>query len=250
MTADNNPAYILEKYFQTYNRVIRQLSDSSVKHYCEAIKKISAILRQKNIIKDSLYEITDLDALENIMAVLDGLEEFKELDMRGHHMYSCGFKRYYEFASASNFKGVNINIFDDSSNIDIPPQIRTGTITTYKRSTILKNQVIASANFKCEINPSHKTFISSSSNNQYMEAHHIIHLKHQSVINHNLDIFSNVICLCPICHRLLHYGIEKDKFPVLSNIYNQRHERLKNSGLVLSKDDFFELTLRTGKIES
>ena len=241
----DDKTYVLEKYFQTYNRIIRQLSDSSVKHYCDAVKKISAILKKHNVIKSSLYEITDLDTLDNIMVFLDGLEEFKDLDARGHNMYSCGFKRYYEFASASNFNDVNINIFDDSSkNIDIPPQIYTGTITTYKRSSILKNQVIASANYKCEINPLHKTFISCSTNNQYMEAHHIIHLSHQKKFKHNIDIFSNVICLCPICHRLLHYGLEKDKLPVLNNIYKQRNERLKNSGLDLSKDDFLELTLR------
>lgn len=242
--SDNNTFYIMEKYFRTYNRDFRHLSESSIKHYCEAIKKISAILKHDGQIKDSLYEITDVETLDIIMGYLDGHKEYQDMDARGHHMYSCGFKRYYEFASASDFKGISISAFDElSKDTAMLPQVYTGTVTAYKRSSIIKNQVIASANYKCEINPSHKTFIAKSSNNQYMEAHHIIQMSHQGEFRYSLDIFSNVICLCPVCHRLLHYGVDEERLPVLSSIYNVRHERLKNSGLELSKNDFLELTL-------
>ncbi len=57
----------------------------------------------------------------------------------------------------------------------------------------------------------------------------------------SIDIYANVICLCPICHRMLHYGMESEKRRVLEVIYNNRKKRLKNSGINLSRNEFVEL---------
>ncbi|HAR79879.1 MAG TPA: hypothetical protein DCR21_03520 [Succinivibrionaceae bacterium] len=240
-------SYILEKYFKSYNRDFQKLSESSIKHYCEAIKKISQILRSSNKVQDSLYEITDLNELDDIRQFLDKNQEYQELDERGHRMYSCGFKKYYEFATASGFEkiGINISDFDNiTDEVDNSPVLITDTVSHYKRSTILKNQVMLSSHYLCEINKKHTTFTAKASNKQYMEGHHIIPIKYQKEFKANLDVYSNIICLCPICHRLLHYGIDSEKEPLLTTIYSSRKERLNHSGIVLTKDDFLDLTLR------
>lgn len=246
MKEDTFDSYILEQYFRVYNRKFHGLTESSVNHYCDAIKKISSILRSNNMVIDSLYEVSDLNELDKIRNFLDNNIEFKALNTRGHHMYSSGFKKYYEFASAVSFDkiGNEIKSFDNLSNeIKIPPRLVGRVVNQRIRSSIVKNQVILAANYHCEINKAHSTFTAQTTNKQYMEGHHLIALSHQDEFENSLDIYSNVMCLCPICHRLLHYGIEKEKRPLLDFIYSKRQDRLKNSGILLTKDDFLDLTL-------
>lgn len=246
MKKDTSDSYILEQYFRTYNKNFQKLSDSSIAHYCEAIKKISSILRSYNKISDSLYEITDLNELDKIREFLDNNREFLELNTRGHNMYSCGFKKYYEFASANSFDkiGKEISSFDNLSNeIKVPPRLVETIVNRRNRSSIVKKHVISAAHFHCEISNEHATFTAQATNEQYMEGHHLIALSHQNEFEISLDIYSNVMCLCPVCHRLLHFGIEKEKRPLLDFIYSKRQDRLKNSGIILTKDDFFDLTL-------
>lgn len=241
----NQHIYLLEEYFKTFNRELCKLSESSVNHYCDSIRKISEILVRHNLISESLYEITDLDQLDKVRMFLENLPEFRELDERGHRMYSCGFKKYYEFALGDTFQGIgrNIETMDHVSLDENIPTLVTTNTTTFRRSNIIKSQVIKCAEYKCELDGNHITFTSASTLKPYMEAHHIIALMNQKEFNKNLDIYSNVICLCPICHRLLHYGIEKEKLPILERIFTLRQERLAMSGLILTKNDFLDLTL-------
>ena len=74
-----------------------------------------------------------------------------------------------------------------------------------------------------------------------MEGHHIIPLRHQEEFNVSLDVYANVICLCPTCHRMLHYARTEDKLDSLNMIYHERADRLATSGIRLSNDDFIEL---------
>ena len=53
----------------------------------------------------------------------------------------------------------------------------------------------------------------------------------QNIFNCNLDMYANIVSLCPICHRLLHHGLQNEKMFVLKKIYDEREVRLKNSGI-------------------
>ena len=68
-------------------------------------------------------------------------------------------------------------------------------------------QSIESAKYECEINSKHKTFTAKSTGMPYMEGHHMLPMKYQDRFKSSLDVYANIICLCPICHRLLHYGV-------------------------------------------
>ena len=49
--------------------------------------------------------------------------------------------------------------------------------------------------------------------------------------------------LCPICHRKIHYGMKDDRKQMMNQIYVERIERLVNSGIVLSKEEFVNLVV-------
>ena len=61
---------MLMKYYIKYLKEIRGLSDSSIGHYTQAMRKISSFLVEKNMIQETVYEIQDIGELEVIKTYL------------------------------------------------------------------------------------------------------------------------------------------------------------------------------------
>lgn len=234
--------YVLMMYYIKYLKEIRKVSDSSVKHYQDALRYISKYLVQKNMLQKSVYEIQDIGELEIIRAFLYSDEDFVALDRRGHRMYSAGFNNYYKFACGEGFTNIHQQIRVLDTEVPISEK-HTTTQTTWKRSSIIKRQSVESAGYLCEIDSKHKTFTAKTTGYPYMEAHHILPMRIQDKFTKSLDVYANIICLCPICHRLLHYGIENEKETVLDKVYYERSERLATSGLKISRDDFKRIVI-------
>ena len=76
-----------------------------------------------------------------------------------------------------------------------------------------------------------------------MEGHHLLPLSQQHNFTTSLDVYANIICLCPICHRLLHFGTDKDRIQAISKLYEKREFRLENSGIKITKNDAIELAM-------
>lgn len=233
--------YVLMVYYVEYLKKIRKVSDSTIKHYQQAMRYISNFLVKKEKIKCSIYEILDIDELKIIKEYLYSDPDFIEIDIRGHRMYSAGFNHYFRFANGKEFKNIYHQIED--MDIEIPVEDKQVSLRdTWKRSSIIKLQSIEAAGYECEANSKHKTFIAKSTGKPYMEGHHALPMKYQDRFKSSLDIYANIICLCPTCHRLLHYGIISEKINVIYKIYYDRVERLAASGIRISKTEFENLT--------
>lgn len=83
---------------------------------------------------------------------------------------------------------------------------------------------------------SHKTFLKPDGT-LYMEVHHLIPLEQQSHFENKLDTKANLVPVCPLCHRLLHYGCKVEIDKLLTELYNERQEVLKQSGLDIALDE-------------
>lgn len=232
--------YVLEQYYVKYLKEIRGVSESTIKHYQDALRYISKYLVGKGKLKQSVYEIQDIGELEGLRTFLYTELDFMSLDKRGHQMYSAGFNNYYKFASGQMFTNLHQQI--TSMDIEIPVANEKDVFqTVWKRSPIIRNQSMEAAGFQCEINSAHKTFIAKSNGYPYMEGHHAISLRLQGIFSKSLDVYANIICLCPTCHRLLHYGIDSEKEYLLDKIYYDRSDRLAASGIVVSNSEFKRL---------
>ena len=234
--------YMLLQYYIKYLKQVRNLSDSSVGHYTQAINRISKLLRDRDMIKDTIYELKDIGELEVIRNYVYNDPEFVALDTRGNRMYSAGLNNYYRFAIGEEL----FDKKDSLQSLDMVLPIGEKTIITHeewKRSSIIKLQTLESAGYKCEINQKHNTFIAQSNGKQYMEGHHAIPMHYQDKFSQSIDIYANVICLCPICHRLLHYGRDSEKKQFVTQVYETRKERLEVSGIKISKSDFIQLAI-------
>lgn len=168
--------------------------------------------------------------------------DFVELDNRGNRMYSAGLNNYYRFASGENYEKERKKVIQ--MDMPLPPTEQiTITQSIWKRSNILKIQALAFANYSCEIDKKHESFIAENSGKPYMEGHHAIPMRLQGKFNQGLDIYANIICLCPLCHRKIHYGVKAEKVKMMHQIYEERAERLANSGLDLGRKEFTEIIL-------
>lgn len=234
--------YQLLIYYEKYLKEIRQVSDTTVKHYKDALRYISRFLADRGKIEKSIFEIQDIKDLEVLREYLYSDLEFLDLNKRGHQMYSAGFNNYYRFANGEGFKKISKKI--EIMDTEIPvKETRIITSTEWKRSNIIKVQSIESAGYLCEIDSNHITFTSKGTGHQYMEGHHAIPIKYQNEFENSLDVYANIVCLCPICHRLLHYGVESEKETVVKKIYHDRADRLALSGLRISERDFSKLII-------
>lgn len=234
--------YVLMTYYTRYLKEIRKVSDSTVKHYQEALKYISKYLIKKGKLQQTVYEIYDIDELEVIKAYLYSDSDFIALDRRGHRMYSAGFNNYYKFASGIGFASIHRKISVMDMEIQVVEK-QTRSSTFWKRSSIIKIQSLESAGYQCEINSEHVTFTAKSTGYPYMEGHHVLPMRFQNKFTRSLDVYANIVCLCPICHRLLHYGVASEKEIALNKIYYDRSERLAASGIKISKMDFERLVM-------
>ena len=201
------------------------------------------MLVDREKIEETIYEIQDIGELEMIKTYLFNDLEFIDLNAKGHQMYSSGLNNYLRFAYGEDFANAGndkIQLLD----IELPvPSKKVREISAHARSSIIKLQSIESAGYRCEFDDSHVTFTAKSTGHPYMEGHHAVSMKYQDKFDHSLDVYANVVCLCPICHRLLHYGVETEKNTVLDKIYYGRADRLDASGIRIGKDDFKKLVI-------
>ncbi len=242
MAQKESKEYILKQYFARYIREVQHDSESTVKHYFEALKYISKLLVARGMLKESIYEVESVEELLNLNGVLSNDPEYVKTNKDGHNMYSAGMNHYIMFARGEGFTDVHGKI--QAMDIEVPkPKKVTGTASSWVRNGLVKKQAMQSADYVCEVNPGHTTFIEKGTDHPYMEGHHAIPMGLQDRFGESLDIYANIVCLCPICHRLMHYGMPCDKKGPLDKIYADRADRLANCGIKLSKDEFESFVL-------
>ncbi len=95
------------------------------------------------------------------------------------------------------------------------------------------------ADYKCEFDNEHLTFIGKSGN-AFMEMHYLIPMAAQGDFENNLDCIENIISLCPNCHSGIHYGNEAWRKTFLQSLYLKREDALRKAGIYISFDILFE----------
>lgn len=112
-----------------------------------------------------------------------------------------------------------------------PPRCGGGGGNRYRRDAVVAASAQRRANFQCEVDPLHATFISRVSGANFVEAHHLVPMSLQPAYSVSLDVVENLIILCPTCHRLLHHGKWNAKKPILDQLLTQRHIGLAERGI-------------------
>lgn len=119
---------------------------------------------------------------------------------------------------------------DGSETIDKPLKVKTKkriSIFSYPRDPRKAKNSLKKAEYKCEINNNHKTFIARLTNQKYTEAHHIIPIELQDKFNQSLDVEANIASLCSTCHNQIHKGLPNEIIKMIKLLYKKRVDRLE-----------------------
>lgn len=118
-------------------------------------------------------------------------------------------------------------------------------VLAWERDVNVARRALSNASYRCEIAPEHLTFQVKKSGHQFMEAHHLIPMREQYHIVHNIDVVSNVVSLCPNCHRKIHHADSETKKSMLRGLYKSRQEALHEEGLSFTFEEllnFYSIT--------
>jgi len=133
-------------------------------------------------------------------------------------------------------------VVESAGGIPLPKIKKSGVAgTAFQRNPNVAAAALKHANFKCEIDPQHQTFISNSKGNPYVEAHHLIPFGSQGGFPFSLDVTANIVALCPLCHRRLHHGKKVDKVKDLKTLLAKRKTKLLEKQLKISPAELVRL---------
>ncbi|MDC0870347.1 HNH endonuclease [Flavobacteriaceae bacterium] len=96
------------------------------------------------------------------------------------------------------------------------------------------------ANFQCENDPTHKTFISARTGKQFVEAHHLVPMEYQGDFAVSIDVPENIISLCPNCHRAFHNSEASIQEGLIAKFFALRSSSLEERGIYISLDKLLE----------
>lgn len=115
-----------------------------------------------------------------------------------------------------------------------------------RRIPRIARQSLAAAGFVCAMDSHHLTF-STGKGTVYMESHHLIPCTYSNAKYFwqtrrlNIDCMSNIVCLCPTCHRKIHFAAPDEKRAMLKQVYEKQRQRLCDAGLNISFEELAKL---------
>jgi hypothetical protein len=113
-----------------------------------------------------------------------------------------------------------------------------GEYYSYPRDAKIAANALKRANYLCEMNKEHPSFIRRSNNQNYTEPHHLIPLAFQDDFQYSLDVEANIISLCSNCHNEIHYG--RNPEIIIRKLYQERKDELKTAGIFITLGDLIK----------
>lgn len=107
-------------------------------------------------------------------------------------------------------------------------------VQLYPRSTEKAWNALFHARFQCEVDAEHVIPEKKNSIYQLAEPHHLVPLRFANEFPYSLDVEENIVSLCPLCHRQLHHGQEREE--LLKKLYEDRKELLQSAGIEVTWD--------------
>ncbi|MBR6863350.1 MAG: HNH endonuclease [Bacteroidales bacterium] len=150
------------------------------------------------------------------------------------------FQRLIQEADAPEEK-----IFDDNSQTPPEYTVSGGSKGVNKKASISKRALV-SAHFQCEVDVNHLTF-QTERGVPYMEGHHLIPCTYDNAVRffdeqeRNIDCVQNIVCLCPTCHRRVHFGSKVERESILKILYDKQIAKLRSAGIDISYKELVAL---------
>ena len=116
---------------------------------------------------------------------------------------------------------------------------RPGGRKVYPRDEETALNALRLAEYKCECDRTHETFIRKKDGTPYTEPHHLVPLSCHASFDVSLDVEENIVSLCSHCHNKLHYG--RDIEEMLQTLYDARKDLLASAGIDISFSELLRI---------
>jgi 5-methylcytosine-specific restriction protein A len=167
-----------------------------------------------------------IDDLRNMIAVyreakgklgasvfnIDSYGDLLAEDLTGIHLDEVSKRLEEEVVSKDNLLEIVNAMERELADKPIIEQQRT--VRALVRNQKIVQLVKEIANYRCEI--CGELGFEKKNGSRYCEAHHVLELSQS-----RLDLPSNLLCVCALCHRVLHYGSQD----ALKERLGKRHEK-------------------------
>jgi 5-methylcytosine-specific restriction enzyme A len=225
-----------------------KLGANSIGKYSNAIDTISSELEGYGLSKINLFNISDTGFIETILKN----PVFQRKNEKGHSMYSTALKHFKKFIEyyydpelqaellkeeqefekylTENPAVVSKGYIEDKPKVK-PSHRSVNNQKVWSRNPKYASEAVAYADYLCEFDNNHQHFISKFNQKNYVEAHHLIPMQYQEQFDCSLDIHANIVSICLVCHKKIHFGLFEDKKDILDKLFNSRKERLKLTGI-------------------
>lgn len=125
----------------------------------------------------------------------------------------------------------------------VEPEYKVGTNgKAVKKRHYLAKQVLHDSDYKCAVCANHKTFLTKEGV-QYMEGHHLIPCTPSNAkefwdrFGANIDCIENIVCICPNCHRRIHFGSNTDKREMIEKLYEVKKAELERARIKIGLEE-------------
>jgi len=241
-----------QERFMTWLETHTQLSSKSVAKYASALRVVSSELEHYGLENRDLYTVTETAFIDRILAN----PEFQTKDTKGHQMYSVALNHLKRYVADLDSGELQIALFQEEmdfdkylheskastikKNITDTPQEKSSPQIVndhriWRRNPKYASEALTEANYLCEFDNEHKHFVSKYSKRNYVEAHHLIPMQFQNEFAYSLDNYANIVSICMVCHKKIHYGFFDDKKDILDKLFDARRDRLRQSGISITR---------------
>ena len=196
----------------------------------------------------TIEDLASMDCYRKLKSFVQ-TPEMAEFNKKSKNFYSAPLTSFYKFllkyleADYVDDRKLSINFLDE---VDIaadsdkrPEKVFLNNRFIYPRNLRIGQEAKELANWKCDIDATHITFTSEFDDNPYMEAHHLIPMAVQDFYEISLDFVENIICLCPTCHRKIHYATASDKREMLKIFFKKRKQVYEDKGISITLEELY-----------
>lgn len=134
---------------------------------------------------------------------------------------------------------LTINKLNHSCEFKKPKKYYCHGTYYYMKNPDIGVYALHQANFQCEVNNKHQTFIRKKTKIPFTNALHIIPINQQYKFEHSLDVPENIVSLCCSCYGNIQEG--KDAKEILLRLYHARKEGLENKNIKISAKELLEM---------
>ncbi|QPW51911.1 hypothetical protein G9298_30235 (plasmid) [Bacillus thuringiensis] len=230
--------YQPNRTYQTFTRLkyIQEKKGIRDKVLKQGLDKLIGDLNKKQIDEKKRRQKAEKKVQRFIHEV--GVEKFEEI-IKDQDFEVIEEQKFQD--EINNLKEVIERIHEEDKPVS-PKKIISSVSKLWYRNPSVSALALRRANFKCEIDDAHATFLSPKTGNNFVEAHHLIPLKLQGDKMYkdiSLDVPANIVALCPNDHRKIHYSDISVKKEMILDLINKRRSRLGEAGIKIDMDKIF-----------